>query len=162
MLSRHSHSATSLGLSSSASRIVISKLPNYRIQQQVVLGRRLQSSNSSPSSSSDTSTARASWLCKYRLLYYLPYTILFSLPLFNCHPILMYRITARLRTRLRATPTKWTPLPIAGGVALLVALNFYKKSDLPEHLRDGTYDSTEDNDPKVRGPWQVGACLFPS
>lgn len=70
--------------------------------------------------------------------------------------------TSRMRESWRKTPVRWTPLPIAGGIALLVAINIWKQSGFsssslpgPPDFRDGTYDSAKDNMPTVQGPWQV-------
>lgn len=65
-----------------------------------------------------------------------------------------------MRKSWRETPVRWKPLPIAGGIAFLVVLNLWKQSPNRDHhhspdFRDGTYDSTSDNMPSVRGPWQV-------
>lgn len=67
---------------------------------------------------------------------------------------------ARMRESWRKTPVRWTPLPIAGGIALLVAINLWKQSGLSSAIhspdfRDGTYDSAKDNAATVQGPWQV-------
>ena len=71
-----------------------------------------------------------------------------------------------MRKSWRETPVRWKPLPIAGGIALLVVLNIWKQSPNTGHhhspdFRDGTYDSTEDNMPSVRGPWQVHLHITP-
>jgi hypothetical protein len=67
----------------------------------------------------------------------------------KCHGL------ARMRQSWKETPIKWSPLPIAGGVALLVVLNLWKQHPISPDLRDGTYDSTKDNMPTVKGPWQA-------
>lgn len=69
---------------------------------------------------------------------------------------------ARMRKSWQDTPVRWKPLPIAGGVVLLVVLSIWKQTKSPSDgyrnnpdFRDGTYDSTADNMPSVKGPWQV-------
>lgn len=69
-----------------------------------------------------------------------------------------------MRDSWRRTPVRWTPLPIAGGIALLVAINLWKQSGMSSSIhgpdfRDGTYDHAEDNMPTVKGPWQVRFVL---
>ena len=65
-----------------------------------------------------------------------------------------------MRHSWNSTPIRWRPLPIAGGIAVLAGLTLWKQSrqqSTHSHpdFRDGTYDSTQDNMPSVKGPWQV-------
>lgn len=57
--------------------------------------------------------------------------------------------TARLRKRWQETPTKWSPIPVSLGAAVLVVLTFYKQASEKgkEPLPEGSV--------KVQGPWQV-------
>ncbi|GAA6000541.1 phosphatidylserine decarboxylase 1 [Rhodotorula paludigena] len=56
---------------------------------------------------------------------------------------------SRLRKRWNSTPTKWSPIPVSLGAAVLVVLTFYKQASEKgkEPLPDGAV--------KVQGPWQV-------
>lgn len=65
-----------------------------------------------------------------------------------------------MRHSWNSTPIRWRRLPIAGGIAVLAGLTLWKQSrqqSTHSHpdFRDGTYDSTQDNMPSVKGPWQV-------
>jgi hypothetical protein len=60
---------------------------------------------------------------------------------------------ARLRTRLASSPTKWYPIPISLGIALLVVVNFYKQRSW-EPKEERKVPATE-SQVKVKGPWQV-------
>jgi len=55
--------------------------------------------------------------------------------------------STRLRTRLKETPTKWYPIPIGLGIAVLVGMRFIKEQ--------WNNDSVGDDNVRVQGPWQV-------
>ncbi|KAH8926785.1 phosphatidylserine decarboxylase [Atractiella rhizophila] len=69
----------------------------------------------------------------------------------------------RLRARLNDTPTKWYPLPLGAGIAILCFLSFLKArtrySDAERLAREkqaGTGEGEERVPPvRVKGPWQV-------
>ncbi|SGY91945.1 BQ5605_C038g11707 [Microbotryum silenes-dioicae] len=73
--------------------------------------------------------------------------------------------TTRLRQRWSSTETRWYPIPISLGAALLVALSLYKKRDgLYNNLDSDSTDSdsrsgrrkpVSESQIKVQGPWQV-------
>ncbi|GAA5884019.1 hypothetical protein JCM3774_001192 [Rhodotorula dairenensis] len=56
---------------------------------------------------------------------------------------------ARLKRRWKETPTKWSPIPVSLGAAVLVALTLYKQASEKgkEPMSEGSV--------QVQGPWQV-------
>lgn len=61
--------------------------------------------------------------------------------------------TARLRKRWSETPTKWSPIPLSLGAAVLVALSFYKQRSWEQV--DESKRPVPESQIKVQGPWQV-------
>jgi len=57
--------------------------------------------------------------------------------------------TARLRNRWKSTPTKWSPIPVSLGAAVLVVLTLYKQAS------DKGKEPLPDGSVKMQGPWQV-------
>ncbi|GAA5843196.1 hypothetical protein JCM9279_001891 [Rhodotorula babjevae] len=57
--------------------------------------------------------------------------------------------TSRLRNRWKSTPTKWSPIPVSLGAAVLVVLTLYKQAS------DKGKEPLPDGSVKMQGPWQV-------
>ncbi|GAA5824974.1 hypothetical protein JCM3770_001415 [Rhodotorula araucariae] len=56
---------------------------------------------------------------------------------------------SRLRKRWNSTPTKWSPIPVSLGAAVLVVLTLYKQAS------DKGKEPLPDGGVRVQGPWQV-------
>lgn len=63
--------------------------------------------------------------------------------------------TARLRKRLSETPTLWYPIPLSLGVAVVVALNFYKGKSWQRDPDEERREVASTSQVSVKGPWQV-------
>ena len=56
---------------------------------------------------------------------------------------------ARLKKRWKETPTKWSPIPVSLGAAVLVVLTLYKQAS------DKGKEPMGEGSVHVQGPWQV-------
>lgn len=59
---------------------------------------------------------------------------------------------ARLKKRWKETPTKWSPIPVSLGAAVLVVLTLYKQAS------DKGKEPMGEGSVHVQGPWQVRAA----
>ncbi|KAK4056992.1 phosphatidylserine decarboxylase 1 [Microbotryomycetes sp. JL221] len=60
--------------------------------------------------------------------------------------------TQRLRQRWNSTETKWYPIPVSLGAAVLVGVSYYKQRRLDKQKQA---DGNNNNQIRVSGPWQV-------
>lgn len=67
---------------------------------------------------------------------------------------LLFSATERLSTRLKHTPTNWSPIPFGIGVAFLAGLTLFKSYSSPADQKDAL-DVGPDSQVRVKGPWQV-------
>lgn len=63
--------------------------------------------------------------------------------------------TARLRKTWQETPTKWYPIPVSLGIAVLVAVNFYKGRSWEQDEKGKGRSVVPEDEIKIKGPWQV-------